>query len=185
MQTFLHVRRFTMAQRLLLTVGVRPTIENVTRRQIKTLCSAVYGRQSSHNPLVPHHVRCNVPATAVQSHLYSSSAPKQSSIQRIKVVLKEYGGVAVVFHTVMSLASLGTCYLVVDRSDSRAPNSHSPILHTLILHTVVSTWERCWSISTFSLRPPPKEPPHLPWPTSCTRCSCLSELASLWPPCLS
>ena len=51
----------------------------------------------------------------VRTRLYSSPAAKLSSTERIKVVLREYGAVAVVFHTVMSLASLGTCYLVVDR----------------------------------------------------------------------
>lgn len=34
---------------------------------------------------------------------------------RIKVVLKEYGPVALIFHTVISLMSLGTCYLLVDK----------------------------------------------------------------------
>jgi hypothetical protein len=41
--------------------------------------------------------------------------PKRSYTQRIKVVLKEYGPVAVVFHTVISLISLGTCYFLVSR----------------------------------------------------------------------
>ena len=38
-----------------------------------------------------------------------------SSTGRIKVILREYGSVAVVFHTAMSLFSLGSCYLVVTR----------------------------------------------------------------------
>lgn len=44
----------------------------------------------------------------------SSSAGKRVGyVERVKVVIKEYGTVAVVFHTVISLASLGSCYLVV------------------------------------------------------------------------
>ena len=37
----------------------------------------------------------------------------KSYIQKVKKVLKEYGTVAVVFHTAISLASFGTCYLLV------------------------------------------------------------------------
>lgn len=37
------------------------------------------------------------------------------STDRIKVILREYGTVAVVFHTAISLFSLGSCYLVVNR----------------------------------------------------------------------
>lgn len=45
----------------------------------------------------------------------SSSVRALYSTDRIKVILKEYGTVAVVFHTVISLCSLGSCYLVVSR----------------------------------------------------------------------
>lgn len=45
----------------------------------------------------------------------AESAKSKSSIQKIKVILREYGTVAVVFHTVMSLGSLGTCYLLVSK----------------------------------------------------------------------
>ena len=36
------------------------------------------------------------------------------NLANVRRVLREYGTVAVVFHTVMSLASLGTCYTVVN-----------------------------------------------------------------------
>lgn len=45
----------------------------------------------------------------------SSTEQPKSYTQRIKVILKEYGTVAVVFHTVVSLFSLGTCYFLVNR----------------------------------------------------------------------
>lgn len=62
--------------------------------------------------------RWPLPAAVPCWHYSSGPAPaKQSSTQRVKVVIKEYGGVAVVFHTVISLCSLGTCYLIVSRSD--------------------------------------------------------------------
>ena len=38
-----------------------------------------------------------------------------SSTERIKIILKEYGTVAVVFHTSMSLCVLGICYLLVSK----------------------------------------------------------------------
>ena len=64
--------------------------------------------------------RVNCGSTRV---MYYSTAPesggapekKESYTQRVKVVLKEYGPVAIVFHTVISLFSLGTCYLLVSR----------------------------------------------------------------------
>ena len=36
------------------------------------------------------------------------------NIANVRRVLREYGTVAVVFHTVMSLGSLGTCYTIVN-----------------------------------------------------------------------
>ena len=38
-----------------------------------------------------------------------------SSTERIKVILREYGTVAFVFHISMSLCTLGTCYLLVSK----------------------------------------------------------------------
>ena len=50
---------------------------------------------------------------------YSNEAPAskktQSYTERVKVIMKEYGTVGVVFHTVISLISLGTCYFLVSR----------------------------------------------------------------------
>lgn len=43
----------------------------------------------------------------------SSTRKRVGYTERVKVVVKEYGTVAIVFHTVISLASLGSCYLVV------------------------------------------------------------------------
>ncbi len=52
----------------------------------------------------------------VNSRIMSTSANKPLSYtERIKVILKEYGAVGVAFHTVMSLSSVGTCYLLVDK----------------------------------------------------------------------
>ena len=45
----------------------------------------------------------------------SSSATVQSSSQRIKVFLKEYGTVGMVFHISMSLCVLSVCYLLVSK----------------------------------------------------------------------
>ena len=56
---------------------------------------------------------------------YSTKEPPSTSVDdvskpaektltgRLKVILREYGIVAVVFHTVISFASLGTCYMIV------------------------------------------------------------------------
>lgn len=43
------------------------------------------------------------------------SAARLSNTEKIKVLVKEYGTVAVVFHTIISLFSLGTCYLLVSK----------------------------------------------------------------------
>ena len=45
----------------------------------------------------------------------SAAVAKLSNTQRIKVVLKEYGTVAFVFHMSMSLFSVGMCYLLVKK----------------------------------------------------------------------
>lgn len=78
----------------------------------------------------PHYLRTltpgasNVPALLQRGPWWSGRAvystaegspKKQSYTERIKVVLKEYGPVAVVFHTVIALFSLGTCYILVSR----------------------------------------------------------------------
>lgn len=64
----------------------------------------------------------------------SSSAGKRVGyVERVKVVIKEYGTVAVVFHTVISLASLGSCYLVVK---TLACSSFS--ISQVHLHAVIS-----------------------------------------------
>lgn len=44
-----------------------------------------------------------------------STPPKKSYTERIKVIVREYGVVAVVFHTAISLFSFGTCYFLVSR----------------------------------------------------------------------
>ena len=45
----------------------------------------------------------------------TSPAKAASSTERIKVILREYGTVGVVFHISMSLCTLGTCYLLVSK----------------------------------------------------------------------
>lgn len=52
------------------------------------------------------------------SHITRSYAVKKKSTfssSQLKVILKEYGPVAIVFHTVMSLGSLGGFYVLVNR----------------------------------------------------------------------
>ena len=41
------------------------------------------------------------------------TSSQRSSLERVKQIIKEYGTVAVVFHTVMSLTSVGICYMLV------------------------------------------------------------------------
>lgn len=115
------------AQRTILATGRCTAAANAMARQIRALhitCHTVCGRQAL-QPLspLPLHLACSrtCPGTlsVVQTHCYSSPAPRYSNTERIKVVLKEYGSVAIVFHTVMSLCSLGTCYLIVNRSEFR------------------------------------------------------------------
>ena len=54
--------------------------------------------------------------TSMSLAFYTSERKKViTSRERLKVVLKEYGPVAVVFHTVMSLGSLGGFYVLVNR----------------------------------------------------------------------
>lgn len=40
---------------------------------------------------------------------------QKGNVEKVKVIIKEYGSVAVVFHTAISLVSLGTCYLLVSK----------------------------------------------------------------------
>ena len=45
----------------------------------------------------------------------ASTAPAQSSAQRVKIILREYGTVAVVFHISMSLCVLSVIYILVSK----------------------------------------------------------------------
>lgn len=45
----------------------------------------------------------------------AASAPAQSSAQRVRIILREYGTVAVVFHISMSLCVLSVCYILVSK----------------------------------------------------------------------
>ncbi len=40
---------------------------------------------------------------------------RKETMGKLRTILKEYGAVGVAFHTVISLASLGSCYMVVKR----------------------------------------------------------------------
>ena len=43
-----------------------------------------------------------------------ASKPAEKTITgRLKIIIREYGVVAIVFHTIISFASLGTCYMIV------------------------------------------------------------------------
>lgn len=179
--------------RLLATEEMRFMLSRTTLRGLRMLRSGgnsvcVQGQSAlalpSITPLQDHVVctcsnRLVLPAAspAVQALYYSSPTHKPSSTQRIKVVLKEYGGVAVVFHTVMSLASLGTCYLIVSRLATSLIPIHSYPIQSYFysMSTVVLMWGRCWNISMSSRQLPPREPQPLPWPMCCTRCCSLSE----------
>lgn len=173
-----------VAQRTLLATKTRPIM--FTMRQTRTLycaCSRTCWRRALQTTAPSLHLYRPTPSTdtlAVAHVRYYSSPPqKQSSTQRIKVVLREYGVVAVVFHTVMSLTSLGTCYLIVSRSVYIATVSFQ-FTRTSFSHTVVLMWVGYWSISMSNLQPLPKEPPHLLWPMSYISCCSPSERESQW-----
>ena len=67
---------------------------------------------------------------------------------------------------------------------------NGPILQSLTTHdtqiiiycffSVEWMWESFWTISTSRPLLSPKEPPRLPYPTSCTSCCCHCGLGSLW-----
>ena len=180
------------AQRALLAAGRRSLATTLHTRMLYTVGNTACQRlalqtAASSSSHVPLHRACAVQLVSSSTHYSTSPAPKASSTERIKVVLKEYGGVGVVFHTVMSLCSLGTCYLIVSRSEvirlSSIPIPSFTV--TPIPHTVVLMWAKCWNTSTYSLRPPPKVLRPLPSRTYCTRCSSPCEPASPWPPYLS
>ena len=40
---------------------------------------------------------------------------KMSNTEKVKIVVREYGSVAIIFHTCISLFSLGSCYLAVSK----------------------------------------------------------------------
>jgi hypothetical protein len=44
-----------------------------------------------------------------------AAAPAQSSAQRVRIILREYGTVALVFHISMSLCVLSVCYILVSK----------------------------------------------------------------------
>lgn len=55
------------------------------------------------------------PSTEQPKGTSTGQPPAKSYTQRIKVILKEYGPVAVAFHTVVALFSIGTCYFLVSK----------------------------------------------------------------------
>lgn len=78
--------------------------------------------------------RVNGVIISVQRVMYSNSTtstspvPKksQSYMERIKLIMKEYGSVGVIFHTVISLFSIGTCYYLVSRYSTSSTDSATP-----------------------------------------------------------
>lgn len=154
-----------VAQRTLLATETRPIIFMMRRtRTLYSACSMSCKKQALQTTTSSVHLNslraCSDTQAVAQTRYYSSPPQKQSSTQRIKVVLKEYGGVAVVFHTVMSLTSLGTCYLIVSRSVF-VPTVSFQFTPTSFFHTVVLMWVKYWSISMFNRLAHPKEHPHL------------------------
>ncbi len=75
--------------------------------QSRTLLASLHGSRAGGVFMKSHRV----------AYTYGASAPKksQSYTERMKVIMKEYGAVGVIFHTVISLFSLGTCYFLVHR----------------------------------------------------------------------
>ena len=94
--------------------------------------------------------RVNGVVISLQSTMYSndttstspesstSSTPKVSLsyTERIKLIMKEYGTVAIIFHTAISLFSIGTCYFLVSRY-----NTSRSFITVQTSHTkVVNAW---------------------------------------------
>ena len=91
------------------------------------LSSCVYGTLSRHSRVAVRVDRRRVvpsslcvkyndykPYTTNTNDGQSNNKPK-SNIDKIRMILKEYGTVGVVFHTCISLTSLGTCYVLVSK----------------------------------------------------------------------
>ena len=66
----------------------------------------------------PHTQTCTVrplPFAGQVSRPFAAGKKPSFSSTQLKVILKEYGPVAIVFHTVISLGSLGGFYVLVNR----------------------------------------------------------------------
>lgn len=70
------------------------------------------------NQLCKYTTNASQPSSQNQpqpNKLESNTEKPKSSTERIKVILKEYGAVAFVFHISVSLCSVGTCYILVSK----------------------------------------------------------------------
>ena len=66
----------------------------------------------------PHAKTCAgrpLPLTGQITRSFAVEKKSTFSSSRLKVILKEYGPVAIIFHTVLSLGSLGGFYVLVNR----------------------------------------------------------------------
>ena len=97
-------------------------LEVTPARSMKTLCYRTPHVQSRTLPSSMFPLGgTRIYGVLVKSHrvTYTNGAatPKkaQSYTDKVKVIMKEYGAVGVIFHTVISLFSLGTCYFLVSR----------------------------------------------------------------------
>lgn len=81
----------------------------------KPVCCRTMSRDSSKEPQNRDESLSTKMKDQQQIHSQGDSSNKMSSRQRLSLVFAEYGVIAVVFHTGISLASLGLCYVAVSR----------------------------------------------------------------------
>ena len=106
-----------------------------------------------------YHVISPLPQPLIISRVWLSMTKRSGAekavestkwnIANVRCVLREYGTVAVVFHTVMSLGSLGTCYTIVNmwvwttHTSCQVRFSHSSAYITR-METHVHFWQVCF-----------------------------------------
>ena len=86
-----------------------------TRQQVLPLTSRRRYSNDSSKPSSQDGGTEAGPSSSTASGESAASGKAASSTERIKVILREYGTVAFVFHISMSLCTLGTCYLLVSK----------------------------------------------------------------------
>ena len=73
-----------------------------------------YSNGAPANP-TPTDPKSNAGTKSSPTSAAEATAPAQSSAQRVRIILREYGTVAVVFHISMSLCVLSVCYILVSK----------------------------------------------------------------------